>query len=254
MKWKVVGIITVGIILLGVYGAMFAHGGEAKVSTQVYLFNGEEKVSTVKPGDSVKIAVKVTNDGAVPFGLSDHAPVYAYANIYMYEGSALKKVDNVKFEPKYVVWHVVNINPGKSYTAYIDWNVPDNVSGVLYIEAWAGNAPKSNTTVKVIGSQAYSNYDNEYVSVFTDDNVYYPGNTVEITIVNMGTSPAMFGAGFAVYDGNGNEIYENKGNSMVLLQPGEEVDYSWTVPSNVEPGWYYIYSFANGDYATIYIY
>ncbi len=254
MKWGIIGILTIGIILMGVYGAMFVHGGEAQVSTSAYILKNNTKVDEITPGDAVRIAIAVKNTGDVPFALSGHSPVYAYANIYKETSSGLEKIQSVSFEPKYVMWHVVNIQPGKTYTAYIDWNVPENVSGILHIEAWAGSAPKTNFTIKVANTQANNVYDNSDVYVYTDALVYYPGNVVHIKIVNYGDSPAMFGSGFFVENDYGDKVTEKAWKNMIVLQPGESVEYTWTVPDNIDSGWYYVFSFANSDYETIYIY
>ena len=254
MKWGIIGILTIGLIVVGVYGAMLVHGGEAQVSTSAYILKNNTKVDEVTPGDAVKIAVEVKNTGDVTFALSGHSPVYAYANIYKESASGLEKIQSVSFEPKYVMWHVVNIQPGKTYTAYIDWNVPENVSGILNIEAWAGSAPKTNFTIKVSTTGSNAVYDNSNVYVYADSLVYYPSNVVHIKIVNYGDSPAMFGSGFVVENDYGDKVAVKAWKNMITLQPGESVEYTWTVPDNLDSGWYYISSFANSNYETIYIY
>ncbi len=252
MKWGIMAVITIGLIFAGVYGAMVAHGGDASVDVKVYLVKGNEKVSTISPGDNVKIAVEVENTGDTAFALSSHAPVFAYADIYKYNGGDLQKVESVKFESKYVMYHVVMLEPGKNYTAYIDWSVPENVSGILYIEAWAGSAPKSNVTVTVEGAST-STYSNEDVEVYTDSLVYFAGDVVHIEVVNHGNVAAMFGSGFTVEDDYGNVVAQKVWRHEVILHPGESVEYTWTVPDGLESGWYYIYAGGN-NYAIIYIY
>ena len=250
-KWGIMAIMVIGLIFAGVYGAMMAHAEGAEVSTAVYVVKDKNNVTEVNPGDQVKIMVQVTNNGDEAFPLSNHAPVFAYANIYEYKLGELHKVQTVKFESKFVMWHVVTLEPGKTYTAYIDWTVPTNVSGTLYIEAWAGSAPKGTITINVVNPQVYNN---DYVMVYTDEIAYMPGDVVHITIVNLGSQPAMFGSGFEVVNENGEKVTQKVWRHEIVLQPGESVEYTWTVPSDVDSGWYYIYSMANGNYAMIYIY
>ena len=251
MRWGMMAIITIGLLIAGAYGAMVAHGGDSKVEVNAYLIKGEEKTTEIAPGDNVKIAVEVKNVGDTPFALSGHAPVFAYANIYKYVGGELVKIDSAKYESKYVMWHVVNLDPGKSYTAYIDWTVPENASGIIYIEAWAGSAPKTNMTVNVAAPEAQG-YSNEMLFVYTDSTVYFPGDVVHIIVVNHGDQIAMFGSGFEVVDDNGNVVTQKVWRHEVILHPGESVEYTWVVPDDMPSGWYYIY--VEGDSAVIYIY
>ncbi len=253
MKGSIIAITVIVLLFAGVYGAMMVHGGDAQVSTNVYILKNNEKVTTVMPGDSVKIAVEVKNVGGTAFTLSGHVPVFAYANIYQDTG-VLKKIESVKYTTKYVTWHAVYLNPGENYTAYIDWNVPENLSGKVVIQAWAGGAPKANTTIYVGNSQASTSSGSTDVEVITDDVMYYDGNVVQITIINYGNSIATFPGGFEVVDEDGNVVYTSVGTSYITLQPGDSVTYTWTIPDGISSGWYYIYSGANGNYAQIYIY
>ncbi len=253
MKGAIITMIIIGVIFAGVYGAIMVHGGEAKVSTTVYVLENNTKVQSITPGENVKIAVEVKNEGSTSFSLSGQVPVFAYANIYLDNGE-LKKIEEVSYTSNHVVCHVVNLNPGEKYTAYIDWSVPENVSGVVYIEAWAGSAPKANTTVMTKSTQAAGSYGSSDVYVSTDSLIYYSGNTVYITITNYGDSDAMFQAGFEVVNDAGTVVYSTLGSGYVLLHGGDSVEYQWTVPSDLQSGIYYIYSGANGESAQIYIY
>ncbi len=254
MKWGIIATIMVGLVIAGVLGTMMSHADAADVQTNVSVLTDKKvPVENVIQGDTVYIGIKVVNNGDSAYPLSSHAPVFAYAKIYKLNLGGKQLVDTVKFETKYVMYHVVNLQPHSNYTTALQWTVPSNVTGFVEIDAWAGSAPVGTTTVDVTGIQSSNDHNNEYVVMDTDALAYYPGQTVYITLTNYGDEQAIFGAGFKVMNDTGNVVTDKTQRHLVELQPGESIEYSWTIPSDMESGWYYIYNYANDDYTMIYI-
>ncbi len=254
MKWGIIGVIIVGLVVAGALGAMMSHADEADVQTNVSVLSDEKvPVDEITQGDTVYIEIQVVNNGSSAYPLSSHAPVFAYAKIYKLNLGGKQLVDTVKYESQYVMYHVVSLQPHSNYTTTLQWTVPTNVTGFVEIDAWAGSSPVGTTVVNVVGIQSSQDYDNEYVFMDTDSLVYNPGQTVHITLINEGSKQALFGAGFKVLNEDNNVVADKTQRNMVELNPGDSIEYTWTIPDNIDSGWYYIYNYANDDYAMIYI-
>ena len=253
MKWGIIGAILVGLIIGGAIGIGVTHGSNGDVKTTVSVMDEKKtSLSEVYQGETVYIQIKVINNGNTAYPLSNHAPVFAYAKIYELDIDGKHLVDSVKYETKFVMWHVVSLQPNSNYTTYLQWTVPSNVTGIVEIDAWAGSSPIGTTTVDAVSKEP-SGYDNEFVFIETDDALYTAGDTVHITIINMGAQPALFGSGFEIVNDENKVIASKLWRHMIELQPGESVDYNWTIPNDIQEGWYYLYDFANDYYTLIYI-
>ncbi len=248
MRGKIIGAIIVGIVMAAALVALIGHASNDTVKTSVSIVDSKgTELTQVLQGEKVYIKIKVENDGDSAYPLSSHVPVFAYAKIYKIEYGNKVLVDTVKYESQFVAWQVVSLQPHSNYTTALEWTVPNNVTGTVEIDAWAGNSPVGTATIDVI------KYDNEFVVIFTDDVVYTPGDTVTITITNYGMYPAHFGAGFQVISGDSRVVFDHTLRHMEVLEPGESITYTWTIPEDFESGWYYIFDYANDDYISIYI-
>ncbi|NPA76048.1 MAG: hypothetical protein GXO25_08230 [Euryarchaeota archaeon] len=251
MKWVMLTMI-VGLILVGAYGAMSAHGTQASVETSVSVVEGNSTVQQVTQGESVKIVVTVSNNGNSVFKFSGSAPASAYANIYLINNGVKTFVEKVSFVPRYVMDHVIFLNPGEKYTAKISWTVPTNVTGEVEIDAWAGSAPAGSTDVQIVGPN--TNVQSAHLTVSTDAQGYEAGDTVEIYVENDGARAVLLSEGFEIYDASGNVVVNVTWYDNVELQPGQTLVYYWNIPSYMPSGWYYVHPYGTNQYVEIYIF
>ena len=253
MRWSIIMILMVGILILSAFGAISVHGSGSVVTTDVRVIKNNSTVTQLNQGDNVKIAVTVNNTGNGVFTLSGQMPVYAYAKIYKLVNGVEIYVEKVSYTPKIVMFHMVTLGSGESYTSYIDWTVPSNVTGSVKIDAWAGNAPAGSDEVQVIGTES-SSQSEAYLSVSTDALGYNPGETVYITVANNGNQDIICGEGFTVVDEQGNVVANVSFETNTELQPNSYIIYSWDIPEDINSGWYSISPYGSSSYAEIYIF
>ncbi len=251
MRWLMITAI-IGIMLIGALGTVGVHGTDSKVVTTVSVVSGNNTVTQVRQGETVSIEVTVKNQGTSNVGISSSAPAYAYANIYLINGGEKKFVEKVSYVPRVVMYHVISLAPGESYTAKISWTVPSNITGNVEVDAWAGTAPAGTVNINVVG--AHSNAHQAKLVVSTDAQGYNAGDTMYIYVENDGSNAVMLSEGFVVYDADGNVVANISWDANIYLVPGHTLVYTWDIPYDLPSGWYYVMPYGTNQYVEVYIF
>ncbi len=249
---RMLGLMIAFGLLAGLIPAVGQINAEQGIlQTTVAIYSGDSEIYQLTPGQdvNVKITVKNVGDGVAVLSNCIPPPVH----LYVYDSSG-ELVDKVIKRSEIVVWTMKTLSPGETYTTTINWQVPFNFTGGLYtIEAKVGNSPAGSVSITVVSnSEAML-----FVVTYTDNLIYYAGEEITIHMVNLADVPVTFGAGFYIVSESGETVISKIYRHVVTLQPGEEITYTWNCMDKngepIEPGIYYIYSYANENPAAIII-
>jgi len=249
---RMLGLLVVFGLLAGLIPAVGQiNAAEGILQTTVAVYSGDSEVYQLTPGQDVDVKITVKNVGDGVAVLSNCIPPPAY--MYVYDSSG-KLVDKVVKKSDIVIWTFKTLSPGDSYTTTINWKVPFNFTGGMYtIAAKVGESPVGSVSITVVSN----NEAMLFVVTYTDDLIYHAGEEIAIHMVNLADVPVTFGAGFYIVSESGEVVMSKVYRHIVTLQPGEEIVDTWNcVDRNgeiIEPGIYYIYSYANENPAVIII-